>query len=81
MCANSIPGVGHVGVDGAGARMGWPRARPPADGLVVVEAGLVPKGEVVHGALRPRQRAQGAVQAVRDALRHLWFDVKSVGGL
>ena len=43
-------GVGHVGVDTAGAVKAVDRTAAATNGLVVAE-GLVAKAEVVHGAL------------------------------
>src|SRR6202790_1035044 len=54
------PRVGHVRLHHAGAIEIRPRARATGDRLVIL-VGFVAEGEVVHGALRGGERAEGAV--------------------
>ncbi len=58
-------GLHHVGAVEAGA---GPRAA--SDRLVVLVA-VVAEREIVHGALRGREHAKGAVERIGDALRGL----------
>ncbi|MCS1412175.1 MAG: hypothetical protein M2R45_05379 [Verrucomicrobia subdivision 3 bacterium] len=65
-------GVGHVGVDTAGAVKGVGGASAAADGFVVADA-IVPEDEVVHGALAACGQPQGFDQGVHNSLAG--FDV------
>ena len=56
------PGVGHVGVHGAGAVEFRPGARAAADRLVVLVFGVVAEREIVHGALAGAHQPERAQQ-------------------
>ena len=64
-------GVGHVGVDRVCAVVVGPGAGTTADGLVVLIAGIVPEGEVVHGSLTRSHDTERSDQSVGYGLARL----------
>ena len=67
----SRQGVGHVGVDRVGAVVVGAGAGAAADGLVVLVAGVVAEGEIVHGPLPRRHDAERADHGVGHRLAGL----------
>src|SRR3954469_11141152 len=62
--------IGHVRLHHVGTVEVRSGARAARNGLVVLVA-LIPEREIVHGALRGREHAEGAIERVGDALRGL----------
>mmetsp|Transcript_10788 Transcript_10788/g.27767 ORF Transcript_10788/g.27767 Transcript_10788/m.27767 type:complete len:368 (-) Transcript_10788:2630-3733(-) len=63
--------VCHVGVNGITPVKSGSSSGTATNRLVVVDPCFVPKGKVVHCALRARKLTKRAEQAIRDRLRHL----------
>src|SRR3546814_4512168 len=64
------PAVGHVRLDHTGAVEAGTRARAAGDRLIIL-AGVIAEGEIVHRALRGGHRAEGGEQRVGDDLARL----------